>query len=533
MPTRDHRGWKSSPGLRALRSTEIDPSLGRATRRAVRWHQSGVAVRELRITLRTARWCAGADRAPIVMRSSGLMKPVVTRAPRLATSAILLLAAGVTAGAAWLAPRSGGAPPGQTAASHALSARPLSSHVLRGTSETQIAITLRAPELERPRQRPPVSLAVVIDRSGSMDENGRMTHAKVAAERLVEQLGPDDELAVITYSTDAETLVPLGRATPDAKAIAAAAIEGIETSGGTNISEGLGRGAAALRLSSGRGARRVVLISDGEANEGIYSRSGLSDVAAGIAAAGASISTVGVGLDFDEQTMTAIAVSGRGHYYFAEDGAELARLFVDELDGLGDTVATHAHLALTPAPGVEVLDVYGYPLSARGQQIDLPIADLRSGEVRKVVVRVRVTAGAAPEMALARVDLGWSIRGRDSEHHVADVRVAVTDDDRAVLAHRDRDVVRQVEEVETARAIDSAAEAYERGDAPAATGILDQRAQEAAAISAEMNDPALADKLQLVTDRAKSGFSAAKPDGSEGARRAVKKSRVDAYELRQ
>jgi len=461
------------------------------------------------------------------------MTPAATRAPRSKTAVILLLAATAVAGAALLTPRRG-APASLVDAvapdAVSVSARATSSHVLRGTSETHIAITLRAPDLAHRGARPPAALAIVIDRSGSMT-GAPLAHAKAAAQRLIDQLEAYDRFAVVTYSTGAEMLAPTRAATPDAKAAARAAIERIAADGGTNISAGLRLGADALDDGDGERVRRVVLISDGQANEGIYDRQGLSDLAADTAARGASITSVGVGLDFDERTMTAIAVAGRGQYYFVEDFGQLATLFDRELEGLGAIVATDAELVVAPAPGVEVLEAYGYRMRADGGTVRVPVADLEAGAVRKVVLRVRVRADG-DKVELARVQLGWRTR-EDRARRTAEARVAVavSDDAGAVLAHRDRDVVRQVEEVQTARALETAADAYERGDFEGASRVLDVRAAEAARLSLELGDASIQRQAAQATGAAKAGFAAAPEGGGDAGKRALKASRAGAYQL--
>ena len=99
------------------------------------------------------------------------------------------------------------------------------------------------------------------------------------------------------------------------------------------------------------GIRRIVLISDGQANHGLYDRDELAQLAGETAARGVSISTVGVGLDFDEQTMLRLAEVGRGNYYFVEDTGALAAMFDRELSGLAETVAPTCGSRWRPGPG--------------------------------------------------------------------------------------------------------------------------------------------------------------------------------------
>ncbi len=462
------------------------------------------------------------------------MVPAATRFPRTKTAIVLTAAGGVVVAAALLSARR--APPPTAAASAggmSLTARTTSRAVLRGTTETDLSITVRAPELAA-AARPPVTMAVVLDRSGSMSGEP-LEHAKAAAERLIDSLAADDRFAVVAYSTGASLLAPMDLATPDAKARAKAMIARLDADGGTNISAGLTFGADALAQASGRDdVHRVVLISDGQANEGVYDRAGLDAIAADIAQHGASITAVGVGLDFDERTMVDLATVGRGNYYFAERVADLGQIFDRELGSLGQTVASDATLTIEPAPGVDILEAYGYRTDrvGTGTGVVVPIADLRSGETRKVVVRVRVTTTEAGSIELAKV--GMQFRPRDAHQlmSLSATAVAEVTGERAVVeANLDHEVVRQVEVARTAQALEAATAAYEQGQDDLAQQILARRAAEGEAQLNAIGDTELNHKLQQVTKGASSGFAAAPAARGDDGRRNVKANRAEVYDL--
>src|SRR6185436_9795440 len=89
-----------------------------------------------------------------------------------------------------------------------VSAKLTSRKILGGDQDIAVTITMLD---GRPRARPPLSLAIVIDRSGSM-EGEPLANAKAAAARLVDRLDERDAFSIITYSTDVETVVPIARA---------------------------------------------------------------------------------------------------------------------------------------------------------------------------------------------------------------------------------------------------------------------------------------------------------------------------------
>ncbi len=452
----------------------------------------------------------------------------VARSHRRRTLVALVTAAVALAAIVFLTPRKKTVRFTPGPSSPYITARLDSSHILRGTTETYLAIALAAPD-NRVTSRAPTSVAIVLDRSGSM-LGQPWTDAVASAKVLIDKLGPDDELAIIAYSTNADVVLPLGPATGEARARAKAAIDLLVADGGTNISGGLGLGADELGRAR-TPLRRMVLISDGQANEGIYDRGGLVRLASTRAAAGISITAVGVGLDFNEETMAGIAVAGRGNYHFVENAADLGAMFVAELGSLGETVLTHAGLRVVPADGVEILDVIGYDLTRDGNAVVIPVADLRRGERTKVVLRIRATAGSESVKELATVTWTFEELGAGARSHTAVAHAEVTGDASVVASTRDKDTVRLVEEARTARALEEASTAYHDGRRDQAQQILRVRAAEAAALAGEIGDATLADDIGTVTTKVERGFAAAPSAGAAEGRKAIKGGRADAYQL--
>jgi Ca-activated chloride channel family protein len=251
--------------------------------------------------------------------------------------------------------------------------------------------------------RPPLSVVIAIDHSKSMTGEP-LAHAKAAMARLVSQLDEGDAFAVVAYSDDATTIVPMLPVTAFHKQLAQRAIAELAVDNGTCISCGLELAGAWLgRTPVEAGVRRVVLISDGYANLGLRDRDELVQLAAGVAARGASITAVGVGLDFDAQTMMRIAEVGRGNYHDVADSGRLDAAFDREVAGLAEVIATNVQLTVGVPPGVRIEEVLGYATIIAGDSVSIPLADWEAGEQRTVVMRV--SGRPAPCSVLAR--LGW------------------------------------------------------------------------------------------------------------------------------
>ena len=447
---------------------------------------------------------------------------MVSTAARIRTSLVLGAAVGTIIAAGAMSPRGAAYRPSDGTVSSTdgmeVSARFAHRRILPGAQQQNLAVAISAPNPpDLTLGRPPLSLAIVIDRSGSM-HGAPIANARAAALSMLRQLEDRDAFSVVTYSSHAETVIPMTRASEASKAAARAAIETIDADGGTCISCGLEAAAADVAHSPVVGGlRRLLLISDGQANEGIYDRDELAGLAARTAATGASISTVGVGLDFDETTMRRLAEVGRGNYYFVEDTVALSAMFGRELATLGRTVASDVQLRIVEQPGVRVEEAYGYPLTRSAEGVIVPVADLRAGESRKVVLRLSVAASRTGELAIARAIVSWR-RVSDGMLFSANAmaNVDVIDDPAAVAASVDPAALQAIEQALSARALEEAAAAYDRGGLSAAKQVLDRRQQAVRAVAPQLA-PAAVRELDEASGRALDGFSRAPEQAKKAA----------------
>lgn len=406
-----------------------------------------------------------------------------------------------------------------------LSASLESTHMLRGASESHLIVRIKAPDMPGATQRPPVSMGIVLDRSGSMNGE-KLSQAKRAAIELVSALTERDNFSFTIYGTDVQTLVRLTRATEQHKRDAIRVINSVDDDGGTNLSGGMKAGRTELDRSL-PGVRRIVLISDGRANEGIVYRDQLAELARQTAERGISITTVGVGLDFEEQTMTAIAVAGRGNYYFAENASDMSSMFTRELGRVAKTTATDVVLAFDPASGVEILEAYGYTL--RGNTVE--VADLGAGEERVVVLRLKARSKVNGATDITAVSLSMTNPENNAvTKQRVTVGVEITDDHQAVARGQIRDAVSVVERAQTARALQTATELYERGDAAGARRLIDKRRTEAKKRAQAIGAPELATEIEGVAKEAEANFAPAKP-GSSAGKAGRKRNRKAAYDM--
>ena len=178
--------------------------------------------------------------------------------------------------------------------------------------------------------RVPLSIAIVIDRSGSM-AGDKLRAAKDCTQALIQQLQDDDEVSVVTYDTEVDVVLPL-TAAADAKTRMGHLLSQFDTGGSTDLHAGWLTGAHQLSAQqrSGR-VSRVILLSDGQANHGIVNIDSICEQVKQLAQAGVTTSTVGIGLGFNEELMTAMATAGAGNAMYGDSAQDLAEPFEAEI----------------------------------------------------------------------------------------------------------------------------------------------------------------------------------------------------------
>ncbi len=337
-------------------------------------------------------------------------------------------------------------------------------YLVPGTSD--VFATLEVTAVDVPgSKRAPVNLAVVIDRSGSMS-GAKIDNARRAASRLVDLLDENDRLSVVHYGTDVAALGGVF-ATPENKLKLKRFIANIADEGGTNIGEGLAAGARHIeRARTDFRVNRLLLLSDGQPTVGITSATGLANVVRRIRDSGISVTSLGVGADFNEDLMQRLADVGGGSYGFISDAAAMATLFQKDLEQAGTMVARTASLSFTLPEGVRFVEVYGRPVSQVGNAVSITLPDFSARQVEKLVVHLT----ASPMVRSGSVDIaGFQLAYTDLlTEKPADARLSlaamVTEDGTLALRNRDKGAVVVAGKARAAMNYQKAAEAIDRGD---------------------------------------------------------------------
>lgn len=343
-----------------------------------------------------------------------------------------------------------------------------------GGGSTFLLLEARAQESEAARVRPPVHLGLVIDRSGSM-AGARIENARRAALGAVDRLNDGDKVSVVAFDTGAVAVVPMTTVDAGSRPRIAAAIRSIAPVGDTCISCGIEEAMAHLGQTPER-VRKVILLSDGDANRGVTGLAGLRDLGRRAMSRGVGLTTIGVDVEYNERILTALAEESNGRHYFVENDAALARVFEAEAEATTTTVASGAEASIELAPGVELVRVLDRTFRRSGDRIVVPLGEFARGDVKTVLVEVRVPDGALGEVPVARATLGYRdlVEGRDARCE-GELAVEVTGD-AARASETDGVVLGRVNRSETADTLSEANALFAKGEVAEARRRLSEQA---------------------------------------------------------
>ena len=271
----------------------------------------------------------------------------------------------------------------------------------------------------------PLDVAFVLDRSGSM-QGGKLDLAKEGVDLAVARLRDADRAALVVYDDEVDTVQPLAPATPRLKASLRLALHGVDPGGSTYLSGGWIAGchqlAEAKPVSNADATatriRRVILLTDGLANVGILDPGMLARHAGELRRRGIATTTVGVGQDFDEGLLSAMAEAGGGNFQYIADPEGLRAFFAYELQELFSVAATGLAVTLVLAPGVDAELVSAFPTDARENALEVAIGDLPAGDEIDLVFTVRSGRGNAGDLLPVGVTACWTDPRADARGEV-------------------------------------------------------------------------------------------------------------------
>jgi Ca-activated chloride channel family protein len=397
--------------------------------------------------------------------------------------------------------------------------------VLTGATQTFFAeVRLTADATEEAHARAPLSIAVVLDTSGSMDGE-KIDQAKKSVIQTIRDMRDDDEIALVRYASDSELLQPLVRVGSVREALVSR-VRAIQAGGGTNIPGGLAVGLRALEASGKGRVRRVVLVSDGLDS----TRADAERMARDAFERGVTLSSMGIGLDFDESYMGGVAHAGHGNFGFVKDAAALATFLRRELTETAATTVENATVRVKLPAGVRFVRATGADarLVNDGTDLELKMGSLFAGDERRAILELSASLGAGDVRGIEGFAAWDRVGGAAAEVRIPRLELVASADATEVDRARDGTVLASATSALASQRELEATEAYARGDNDTAQRLIDQNIAALTTAAAAAPAPAATSlaKQRAAYQAHKAGFGSSAPDSLEGkaaAKRATEK----------
>ena len=283
----------------------------------------------------------------------------------------------------------------------------------------------------------PTALTLTIDTSGSM-RGDKIEHARDAAARLVEELEDGDRVSIVTFSDHARVLQSPTTIDMHTRRQVLNVIEELSADGGTAMFEGLKVAESQLWSTPDTHlVRRMVVISDGKATVGPTAPTQLGAVAEVGLQRGIQVTSIGVGLDYDETTLNELSIRSSGRLYHVEHSRQLPGIVEQEVALLESTAAADAQVEIVPAPGVALVGADAARTTWSGSSLLVPLGTMFAGQGRELLVRARVDGADDGSRVLASVRLHFRDPAQDGVPRVQEkvLRATLTSDPSLVAAH--------------------------------------------------------------------------------------------------
>ena len=373
------------------------------------------------------------------------------------------------------------------------------------SSQRTIEWVVCAPDREERTNRAPLNLALVLDRSGSM-QGDKLRYVQQAACHVLDLLDERDRVAVVAYDDQIALIAPSTPIDGQARGELKDRINALRPGGWTDLAGGWLEGCREVAAHQAPEAvNRALLLTDGLANRGITDMEELTHHARELRRRGVATSTFGVGLDFNEQLLEALAEQGGGQFYYIAQPTQIPEVFRRELGQLLTVVAREAFLSIAIPSGVAIEVLGDLPHERAGDRLRIFLGDLRARERRALYTRVLTPPDAPGTSVVIRGELGYADLDGGTEAVAAEIAFSYVREAEVLLAPLYEALLQRASEVELAAAAQQALKLERQGQRAQAQALLRQAV---AASAPYMAAPALA-AYNVLADQIEQGLSEA------------------------
>jgi Ca-activated chloride channel homolog len=349
----------------------------------------------------------------------------------------------------------------------------------------------------QPTERTPVNVAFVIDRSGSM-QGARIAQAREAAAAAIRRLDKNDIASVVIFDDKIDILVQAQPVEDHAAFIDR--IRQVTARGSTAIHGGVMEGAAQVRHNlEARRLNRVVLLSDGQANVGPRRPEEFAKLGRELLQQGISVSTIGVGMQYNEDLMLQLARASDGNHTFVGESTDLIQVFNKEFDDVLASCAQTVSIDIELKPGVRVVRGLSRDAKIEGQTAQFQLNQIYAATEHYVLMEIEVdqgVAGAAGDADLGRVRVTYTAAQDGSRQTIETlVRARFSQSTTEIAASRDNTVIESVVEQSVRARTAAAIQLRDQGRHGEAQALFSQNVQE---IDAQAAYAPLSNRLQYL-----------------------------------
>ncbi len=341
----------------------------------------------------------------------------------------------------------------------------------KGTNYLKIAVKgLAVPDICC--KRAPVNIAIVIDKSGSMSGE-KIENAKQAAINAICHLNTSDIVSVVTYDSCVNVVVPATQVTD--KDYIIRRIQQINADSRTALYDGVCTGAKELRkFIEENMVNRLILLSDGLANIGPSSPQELGRLGDKLSKERISVTTIGIGLGYNEDLMTQLAYKSDGSHYFVEKSCGLTKIFDIIFGNVISTVAQEIQIEINCAAGVRPVKLLGRQGTIKGQKVTACISQLNTQNQKFILLEVEVPAGEdCQSQRIADVKVTYDdLSSHTPKTTCKTIDVRFSDSAHQVESSTNRSVMADVVELTATQRNELALELRDKGRAEDARRIL-------------------------------------------------------------